>query len=190
VPLVRITVFHNPHDFVGTPDQAELQRRRDLACRDADPAMFEIDGDERVTANQRRIAAAKAVCGRCPAKVQCQNEAIADDTDAWTVRGGLSPQERVELRRRLGWAPPLAWNDIDDPDEVPDAGAPADDEADENVVHAFLAGRPPRWSRMTDADRELLVRELRRLGYTRNAIVLATRTSYRHVRPWWEKVAA
>lgn len=99
---MRITYYANPHDFVATPGQSALLERSDLACRDADPLLFEVDADERLTPVRRRIDAAKTVCAGCPAKAQCANEAIADETDAWMVRGGLSPQERIELRRRLG----------------------------------------------------------------------------------------
>jgi WhiB family redox-sensing transcriptional regulator len=98
---VRIAFYPNPHDFVAPPDQDALLGRTDLACADADPAVFEVDADERMTAVQRRIVEAKAICATCPVLRVCANLAIADDTDMWMVRGGLSPQERVELRRRL-----------------------------------------------------------------------------------------
>lgn len=91
---------YQPDEFIGSPAFAAFLRRRDLACQDADPETFAIVGDERLMANRRRIAAAKKVCAGCPAKLECARFAIEDYTDSWMVRGGLTPNERVELRRR------------------------------------------------------------------------------------------
>lgn len=90
---------------------------------------------------------------------------------------------------RYGWPPPLAWDDIDDPDETPTLDAPADDEPDENVVRAFVQHRPPRWARLTGADKTLLCRELRRRGYTCNAVALATHAGRSAVLRYWDWAA-
>ena len=43
--------------------------------------------------------------------------------------------------KRHGFAPPLAWDDIDDPDEKPNYGERADHHArDEAVIERFLGG--------------------------------------------------
>ena len=60
------------------------------------------------------------------------------------------------VARKHGWSPPLAWDDIDDPNEPPDLGSIHDDEYDEAVVLRILSGewRLPA----TKADRAEVVR--------------------------------
>jgi hypothetical protein len=143
---------------------------------------------ERMGVSRQLLTRLRLVDRRCKSVFTSTAEKI----DALYLELHMIPGPSPTMRRRAaanGWAPPLAWNDIDDPDETPQLGAPVDVAPDENVVRAFVANRPPRWGRMTEADRELLVRELRRLGYTRNAIALATHASHQQVRRWWEKVA-
>lgn len=81
-----------------------------------------------------------------------------------------TPAERRNTRyattvaKRNGWLPPLAWVDIDDPDERPDMNA-RDDEVDEVVVLRILArdftvttNRAERYEvvrRWPDSDNEL-----------------------------------
>lgn len=92
--------YYQPAEFTMSPAFAAFLKRRDLACLDVDPTMFELEGDERLMTNRRRIDAAKKVCAGCPARLECARFAIEDYTDSWMVRGGLTPNERVELRRR------------------------------------------------------------------------------------------
>ncbi|MFF2621214.1 hypothetical protein [Oerskovia jenensis] len=75
-----------------------------------------------------------------------------------------TPTERADVARtrlhaaRAGWAPPLAWTDIDDPDEVPDLGAAPDpDVVDPVLIDRLLSGRP---SAVPTAERPAIVREL------------------------------
>lgn len=56
----------------------------------------------------------------------CHRERVRASTAAKVARiydqlsGTPGPSERVRnLARKRGWAPPLAWDDIDDPDEAP-----------------------------------------------------------------------
>lgn len=86
---------------------------------------------------------------------------------------------------REGWGSPLAWDDIDDPDETPQA-APADDEPDENLLHAFLAERPPAWSRLTEADRVFLLGALRARGYTCSTVARQLNAAHGSVKRYWE----
>lgn len=48
---------------------------------------------------------------------------IADVYDELCMTVGPSGQSKM-WARRSGWVPPLAWTDIDDPDEIPDVGRP------------------------------------------------------------------
>lgn len=65
-----------------------------------------------------------------------------------TTPGELSGVVRVRNHaRRNGWAPPLAWDDIDDPNEQPDPGyrhpnrrLDRDPEPDPAVINRFLNG--------------------------------------------------
>jgi hypothetical protein len=64
-----------------------------------------------------------------------------------TVPPATTTGERISVSRtrshalRAGWAPPLAWNNIDDPNEMPDWGGADDDEIDAVVVERLVAGR-------------------------------------------------
>lgn len=58
-----------------------------------------------------------------------------------------TPTERADVSRtrlhaaRAGWAPPLAWDDIDDPAELPDLGAEPDPDAvDPVLIDRLLSG--------------------------------------------------
>lgn len=77
----------------------------------------------------------------------------------------MVPGPSVPARRhaaRAGWAPPLAWDDIDDPDAVPDLGGEEDGRLGvrmEDLEHLVLTDGPWTWQRITA-----------RLGVTRSAI--------------------
>ena len=60
-----------------------------MACRDEDPDLFFREG----TLN---VAAAKAICRRCPARTACLSYVIAQDIREG-VAGGLSAEERFSL---------------------------------------------------------------------------------------------
>jgi WhiB family redox-sensing transcriptional regulator len=64
------------------------------ACRGEDPQLFDgtLEGG-------RDVAQAKAVCARCPVRVDCLTDALElrDDT---TVRAGMTAAERREYLRR------------------------------------------------------------------------------------------
>ena len=66
------------------------------------------------------------------------------------------PSERVRRHAaRMGWAPPLAWDDIDDPAEQPNIGGAFDDQVDPVVVDRLLAGQqiPSNRAEKTEAMR-------------------------------------
>ncbi|MFF8840541.1 WhiB family transcriptional regulator [Streptomyces sp. NPDC015130] len=64
------------------------------ACRDEDPELFFPVGDG--LAARAQTEAAKQVCGRCPVRVQCLEDAFAKG-DQFGVFGGLSSMERRRL---------------------------------------------------------------------------------------------
>lgn len=68
---------------------------RDLAaCRDSDPELFFPIGTGPLAVSQ--IAAAKAVCARCPVRQPCL--AFALDALPQGIAGGLTPAQRRRLR--------------------------------------------------------------------------------------------
>ena len=71
--------------------------REHAACRDTDPDLFFPVGTTGPALEQ--IAAAKAVCGQCPAQVPCLEFAIVTNQDSG-VWGGTSEEERRKLRRQ------------------------------------------------------------------------------------------
>lgn len=84
-----------------------LSWRVKAACRAADPTLFYTAADgQRFPAKfvrdwspvARRVAAAKAVCARCPVIAECLVWALEVD-DEWAILGGLTPAERAELRK-------------------------------------------------------------------------------------------
>lgn len=66
------------------------------------------------------------------------HQRIADLFERLAMHPGPS-QRTVEHAERMGWPPPLAWNDPDDPDERPDLTA-TDDLPDPVVVERILSG--------------------------------------------------
>lgn len=75
---------------------ADRNWRRDAICRDEDPTIF--DGTGGYTADTMQ---ALRVCHVCPAAVKqaCLNDALATG-DLWTVRGGMTGDERDTERSR------------------------------------------------------------------------------------------
>lgn len=79
-------------------DNWEWQRRG--ACRDYDSDLFFHPDAERGHARELRIAAAKAVCRRCPVIVQCRHHALTSE-EPFGVWGGMDEIElRAAIRRR------------------------------------------------------------------------------------------
>lgn len=80
--------------------------------------------------------------------------ALYNDLHMTPAPAGRAATLTLAVARRHGWAPPLAWDDIDDPDEKPKgAGQTAEDWAgcDPNVVERILSGE---WRlRATPAER-------------------------------------
>lgn len=72
--------------------------RSRAVCRDEDPELFFVPGDERTPAARAQIGAAKAVCARCPVASECLKDAL-EIGDAYGVRGARSADERRNLRK-------------------------------------------------------------------------------------------
>lgn len=83
--------------------EAEQDWRHEAVCRDEDPELFFPVGNSGPALLQ--IAAAKAVCHRCPVASQCLSWALEHGQDAG-VWGGMSAGERRAMKRRSAGAPP------------------------------------------------------------------------------------
>ena len=68
----------------------------DAACRGMDSSGFFHPAEERNEARRRRIAAAKAICGQCPAKEACLEHALRV-REPYGIWGGLSEDERASV---------------------------------------------------------------------------------------------
>ena len=75
----------------------------------------------------------------------------------WNVPGPSARSRRAA--RQAGYAPPLAWDVIDDPAAVPNLGAAVDVLPDEEAVRRALAGQTT-FSRLQPADRVEAYRRL------------------------------
>lgn len=73
-----------------------VDRSAPLAC-EADPDLFFPVGEDGPAL--RQMSRAKAVCFGCPQALACLVEGLGEDDGIW---GGTTPQERRDLRRRLG----------------------------------------------------------------------------------------
>lgn len=88
------------------PDRTPIRREPDptwrdtAACRGLDPdtaeIFFPLGNDWKARPNMEKVAAAKEICARCPSQVACLEDAV-ESRDAWSIRGGLTPQERRDL---------------------------------------------------------------------------------------------
>ncbi len=72
--------------------------RANAACRDTNPDLFFPVGTTGPAIEQ--IAAAKAICGECPAREECLEYALATNQDSG-IWGGTSEEERRVMRRQL-----------------------------------------------------------------------------------------
>jgi WhiB family redox-sensing transcriptional regulator len=83
--------------------------QQQAACRDTDPELFFApDRPERKQAKADRIAAALAICSRCPVRRPCLADAVAA-RDRFAIRGGTTPEDRgywsTDGTRRRSWHP-------------------------------------------------------------------------------------
>lgn len=76
------------------PDKWEWQLR--AACRGMDSSLFFHPFNEQMPARQRRIDAAKAICGSCPAVDDCRTHALTVQ-EPYGIWGGLSERDRASL---------------------------------------------------------------------------------------------
>lgn len=76
------------------------------ACRTEDPELFFPVGDPESGPVVEQVAAAKAVCARCPVVGECLSFALVAIPEG--VAGGLSAGERRELLRRRTSGVPVA----------------------------------------------------------------------------------
>lgn len=68
------------------------------ACRDADPELFFVPGDDYTApAVAAQVAAARRVCLSCPVRVECLSWAVeaSEDHGLWA---GMTPAERRAIR--------------------------------------------------------------------------------------------
>lgn len=117
--------------------------RHHAACRanDIDPELFYPTGDSGLE-HDRQVAAAKAVCGRCPVRAECLAWAL--DVLPFGVAGGLSEterrKERIRGRRAHRRAPRAPERPVRGaPDEVAAVGRAAirSGQAPRDVARAF-----------------------------------------------------
>lgn len=77
--------------------------RHSASCRTEDPELFFPVGNDGPAL--RQIAAAKAVCARCPVREACLSCALLHQD--FGVAGGFTEDERNELRANRGLARPV-----------------------------------------------------------------------------------
>ena len=140
------------------------------ACRTEDPELFFPVGDGPATVAQ--VAQAKAVCARCPVVAQCLEFALVAIPEG--VAGGLSGQERRELRAHRSGVPELA-------ESVP-AGV------DEVVVASLVTGVPVLRASVVEVAQAVL--ELHLAGRSAWWIARRLGVDHRIVRRWLERYRA
>ena len=73
----------------------------DAACRGADTRLFfPTKGNQ----SQWQVEAAKRICAECPVVEPCLDEAMGPPLEPYGIRGGLTFDERRDLRRRKQYA--------------------------------------------------------------------------------------
>ncbi len=141
--------------------------RHRAACRDEDPELFHPVGDEGPALVQ--IAAAKAVCARCPVVADCLSFALIALPES--VAGGLTAQERAEQRRRRRLSGPPVTKAVDG--------------VDTRVVASLVAGE-----RVSGASRQelaLAVVELHQAGHGPRRIGTQLGVTERRVHRWLQR---
>jgi len=74
---------------------------RDLAaCRSVDPDLFFPPGAPHAEGSDRQVAAAQAVCRRCPVSGPCLAYALAA-SESEGIWAGTTPTQRAAARRSL-----------------------------------------------------------------------------------------
>lgn len=79
---------------------------------------------------------------------------------------------------KMGFYPPLAWEDIDDPNETPSRGVRKDNIIDMTAVHLAMGGFPVR---LTEAERDTVIIMLRARGESESKIAATLKITQRHV---------
>ncbi|WP_308251386.1 WhiB family transcriptional regulator [Streptomonospora nanhaiensis] len=75
--------------------------RLDAACDGEDTNLFYAPDREKAARRDAREAKAKTICGYCPVRTQCLDDAVATN-DVHGIRGGLTAEElKAERRRRM-----------------------------------------------------------------------------------------
>ena len=69
------------------------------ACAGMDARVFFVPDGERPSEREIREAEAKAICARCPVRVQCLDYALSNSIKHG-IWGGLNQEERARERRR------------------------------------------------------------------------------------------
>lgn len=82
--------------------------RSGAACRDVDPELFFPVGESGAV-HDRQVGEAKAVCGGCPVRLECLDEALARIPEG--IAGGLTAAERRRFSRRRP-AQPVAGDEL------------------------------------------------------------------------------
>jgi WhiB family transcriptional regulator, redox-sensing transcriptional regulator len=77
------------------------------ACRGMDAPLFFGPGGEARPEREIREAKAKAVCQRCPVRVQCLDYALRNSI-SYGIWGGLDGEERAREHRRRARRPDAA----------------------------------------------------------------------------------
>ena len=102
------------------PEKWEWQLR--AACRGMDSSLFFHPFNEQMPDRQRRIDAAKAICGSCPAVDDCRTHALTVQ-EPYGIWGGMSERERANLLgspihaiSRTTIRSTDCWPDVDDSD--------------------------------------------------------------------------
>lgn len=99
---------HRPRALRGITTSALTPERDDwrqhAACRDYEPeAFFPVAQPGKGVAGARMVAAeveyAKAVCARCPVRVECLTGALERD-ERYGIWGGMTTEERDALTRK------------------------------------------------------------------------------------------
>lgn len=101
---------------------------------------------------------------RRPQILRATADRVAEVYERLSMRLGPSCTRTRKRAARLGWAPPLAWDDIDSPTGRA-AGAVMDLAADEVAVMRAVAG-DLAGARLSHADTQEAIRRLREMGET------------------------